>query len=240
MWRIFVGRGIFSSAGPRKYDSYFRRPLDRRKCGVFSWAGALPTKITSLPTTIFVGLSPADENKGPKSSPSRAPAPSRSFESPSRRRSPHAPRRAPRTPRCSPSRAACTPHAARLPSRPARPCRAATRTPAEAPRLPLVVPPPARSSSEAPRTPLTAPPRPRRPTRRRDSLPAPCRRPQAPRRGAPRRRRPPHPPASSRRPPCAVARLASPRPHFRHQASIIAEALRSLFYISHLVMLSLV
>jgi hypothetical protein len=26
---------------------YFRRPLDQRKCGIFSWAGPLPTKITS-------------------------------------------------------------------------------------------------------------------------------------------------------------------------------------------------
>jgi hypothetical protein len=31
--------------------------------------------------------------------------------------------------------------------------------------------------------------------------------------------------------------LPAPRPHFRHQASIIAKALRSLIYISHLVVL---
>jgi hypothetical protein len=74
---IFVGRPtkirkLFSSAGPRKYGSYFRRPRDRQKCGVFSWAGAIPTKISHWPTTIFVGLSEADENRGPKSSRSRA------------------------------------------------------------------------------------------------------------------------------------------------------------------------
>jgi hypothetical protein len=38
---------IFSSGGPRKYDSCFRRPRNRRKCGIFSWAWPLPTKITS-------------------------------------------------------------------------------------------------------------------------------------------------------------------------------------------------
>jgi hypothetical protein len=59
-----VGRRICSSAGPRKYGSYFRRPRNRQKCGVFSWAGAVRTKISHRPTEAV--------NRGPKSSRSRA------------------------------------------------------------------------------------------------------------------------------------------------------------------------
>jgi hypothetical protein len=40
----------FSSlwAGPREYERYFRRPRDRRKCGLFSSAAARPTKISGV------------------------------------------------------------------------------------------------------------------------------------------------------------------------------------------------
>jgi hypothetical protein len=53
---------IFSSADPRKYGSYFRRPRDRRKCGVFSWAGEYVHRQAHENTeVIFVGLV-TDEN----------------------------------------------------------------------------------------------------------------------------------------------------------------------------------
>jgi hypothetical protein len=53
---------LFLSAGPRKYGCYFRRPRDRRKCGVFSWAGEYFRRQAHGNTeVIFVGLG-ADEN----------------------------------------------------------------------------------------------------------------------------------------------------------------------------------
>jgi hypothetical protein len=75
---IFVGQAVVSSACRRKYESYFRRPLNRRKWSVFSLVSARPTNIRYLfssaparPTkinferaTIFVGPNEADENKG--------------------------------------------------------------------------------------------------------------------------------------------------------------------------------
>jgi hypothetical protein len=226
-----VGRGIFLSAGPRKYGSYFRRPLDRQKCGVFSWAGSEADENNLCPTTIFAGLSSTDENKGPKTTaPSRAPTPSRSFESSPRcrlhahrraaarrtrhaaplaplaarraaPRRPHAPRRAPGTPRRTPTPRPSHPT-------PCRPPHAARRMRHAVPLAPLAA---RRTAPTPPRLPLAAPlPRLRHPTSRRDGLPAPCRRPHAGRRGASHCRRPPHPPAPSRRPPCAVARLAPP------------------------------
>jgi hypothetical protein len=58
----FSWAGIFSSAGPRKYGSYFRRPRDRRKCGVFSWAGKYFRRQAHENTeVIFVGIL-TDEN----------------------------------------------------------------------------------------------------------------------------------------------------------------------------------
>jgi hypothetical protein len=123
MWRIFVGRGIFLWAGPRAYGSYFCRPLDRRKCGVFSSASARPTKISHYPPTIFVGLSEADENRGPKSS---ILASARTFSLVSIDPATSSPALAPARPH-----RATPPHAPRLPSphrpRPARPRCAAAR-----------------------------------------------------------------------------------------------------------------
>jgi hypothetical protein len=53
---------LFSSAGPRKYGCYFRRPRDRRKCGVFSWAGVyFRGQAHENTEVIFVGLW-TDEN----------------------------------------------------------------------------------------------------------------------------------------------------------------------------------
>jgi hypothetical protein len=53
----FSWAGIFSSAGPRKYGSYFRQPRDRRKCGVFLWAGEyFRWKAHENTKVIFVGL----------------------------------------------------------------------------------------------------------------------------------------------------------------------------------------
>jgi hypothetical protein len=58
----FSWAGIFSSAGPRKYGSYFRWPRDRRKCGVFSWAGEyFRRQFHENTEVIFVGLV-TDEN----------------------------------------------------------------------------------------------------------------------------------------------------------------------------------
>jgi hypothetical protein len=58
----FSWAGIFSSAGPRKYGSYFRRPRDRRKWGVFSWADQYFRRQAHENTeVIFVGHE-ADEN----------------------------------------------------------------------------------------------------------------------------------------------------------------------------------
>jgi hypothetical protein len=61
--RVFVGQAIFSSAGRRKYESYFRRPPYRRKFCVCSSASARPMKIRPLfssasarPTKINVNL----------------------------------------------------------------------------------------------------------------------------------------------------------------------------------------
>jgi hypothetical protein len=75
---IFVGQAVVSSACRRKYERYFRRPLNRRKLSVFSSVSARPTNIRYLfssvsarptqinfeRTTIFVGPNEADENKG--------------------------------------------------------------------------------------------------------------------------------------------------------------------------------
>jgi hypothetical protein len=58
----FLWAEIFSSAGPRKYRSYFRRSRDRRKCGVFSWAREYVRRQAHENTeVIFVGLV-TDEN----------------------------------------------------------------------------------------------------------------------------------------------------------------------------------
>ena len=61
---IFVGQAVVSSACRRKYERYFRRPLNRRKLSVFSSVSTRPTKINFERTTIFVGPNEADENKG--------------------------------------------------------------------------------------------------------------------------------------------------------------------------------
>jgi hypothetical protein len=53
---------LFSSAGPRKYGCYFRRPRDRRKCSVFLWAGVyFRGQAHENTEVIFVGLW-TDEN----------------------------------------------------------------------------------------------------------------------------------------------------------------------------------
>jgi hypothetical protein len=72
----FSWAGLFSSAGPRKYNVIFVGQRDRRKCGLFSWASEYFRGQAHENTEgIFVGLGtdenvvyfrrpqPADENK---------------------------------------------------------------------------------------------------------------------------------------------------------------------------------
>jgi hypothetical protein len=168
----FSWAGIFSSAGPRKYRSYFRRSRGRRKWGVFS-------SVTAAPVWARAAARPRRRRAGPAAP--RRPA------RPSPRRHPHA--RRPRHPvRPSPRR---------------RPARGALHRVVTASLRRAVAHTP---TAEARRTVAGHPALLAPHARHREGLPA----------------------ASS---------PASPRPHFRHQASIIAEAPRPLIYISHLVVL---
>jgi hypothetical protein len=68
--RLFIGTGrtlqethkfswavLFSSADLRKFECYFRRPRDRRKYDVFSWAGEyFRGQAHENTVVIFVGL----------------------------------------------------------------------------------------------------------------------------------------------------------------------------------------
>jgi hypothetical protein len=133
MCPIFVGQRRFSSAGPRKYNRYFRRPRDRRNCVLFSSAAARPTKISgvfsstaSRPTKIkgpLIGLSALSLSR---SSNSRslvfAPPPACPTSSRRRRRPPARPP-SPRRPHTVPPRAAPRRRRRRPPAH--RPSRAA-------------------------------------------------------------------------------------------------------------------
>jgi hypothetical protein len=159
MGRIFVGRPIFASAGPRKYGSYFCRSRGRRKCAY------------------------ADENRGPKSSisafslvsipPRFNPAPRRPRRAATRAppaltappaSKPGAPSRLAHTP--VHTRAAAPPHARTHARRggPAAPRRARRLHACRAPRRPARPSPRRRLHARRPRHPARPSPR-RRPAR---------------------------------------------------------------------------
>jgi hypothetical protein len=161
MWSIFVGRRICSSAGPRKYGSYFRRPRDRRKCGVFSWAGAVRMKISHRPTEAV--------NRGPKSSRSRACSFSLALARFAVLNHRAAARRAATPPHAAPPRRPHSPH--RASHTPAPPASPHARTPRRAARTPLVVPASSSCPIPVPRPALPCPPPRRAPSPHR---PSPC------------------------------------------------------------------
>jgi hypothetical protein len=152
-----VGQAIFSSAGRRKYESYFRRSPHRRKCCLFSSVPARPTKISPLFSSAAVRPTKIDA-VNLESQPHRTFSLDRLI---SRRRTlPHAPvHRAARPPRALAAappprrhRAAPSPlRARRAPSPPPR------RAPASRPRRCAPAAPPPRRALAAARPPRALP-----------------------------------------------------------------------------------